>query len=106
MNKPKLTVRQEVIQQLLLYYNNENRNLEEHIRMLKAECAELGHIIVPRNENIEEELKKDEWACTGAYCIICRESLGWWCPKSPDHLCHYSKSDDDCDYCHMPAERK
>lgn len=64
------------------------------------------HVIVPRNPNIDEELKTDIWASTGAICAICAKSFGWWCPKSPDHLCHYSKSEDDCDYCHMPEERK
>lgn len=25
----------------------------------------------------------------GVYCPICRKEFGWWCPKSPDHVCHY-----------------
>lgn len=25
----------------------------------------------------------------GAYCKDCNTNYGWWCPDSPDHLCHY-----------------
>lgn len=64
------------------------------------------HVIVPRDKYVDEKLKTDIWASTGAICAICGKNFGWWCPKSPDHLCHYSKSEDDCDYCHMPDERK
>ena len=24
-----------------------------------------------------------------AKCVICGESLGWFCPNSQDHVCHY-----------------
>jgi hypothetical protein len=44
----------------------------------------------------------------GARCIVCDESARqWYCPKSPDHLCHYDKGDfDQCDYCGQPEERQ
>jgi len=41
-----------------------------------------------------------------AVCIICGKNFGWWCPKSPDHFCHYSESYDSCDFCGEPEERK
>lgn len=40
-----------------------------------------------------------------AVCVICRERLGWWCPKSSTHLCEY-KDDEWCVHCHQPSERK
>lgn len=42
----------------------------------------------------------------GAYCAVCQERGGWYCPDSPDHLCKYSKSYDWCDFCGEPEERK
>jgi hypothetical protein len=40
-------------------------------------------------------------------CAICGHDFGWWCPKSPDHYCHYDKGNEDsCDYCGQPEERK
>ena len=41
-----------------------------------------------------------------AVCAKCGKDFGWWCPKSPDHCCHYSKSYDSCDFCGEPEERK
>lgn len=25
----------------------------------------------------------------GAECTECGKDFGWWCPNSPDHVCHY-----------------
>jgi len=25
----------------------------------------------------------------GAVCDVCGKDFGWWCDKSPDHVCHY-----------------
>lgn len=79
---------------------------QRYLAGLIEHCGKVGHVIVPRDSSIMEKLKKDMWASTGALCAVCGKSFGWWCPKSPDHICHYSKSEDDCDYCHMPSERK
>jgi len=41
-----------------------------------------------------------------AQCAVCDERLGWWCPDSPDHICHYDNGDmDQCDWCGQPEER-
>ena len=81
--------------------------LQFELVYLRQGCKAQGHQIVPRDEDIEEKLKVDIWESTGAYCECCLEYFGWWCPKSPDHLCHYSKAlYDECDYCGMPNERK
>lgn len=67
-----------------------------------------------------------------AWCAICGNDLGHYCPESPDHACHYFtnndgkielsdgtivdvpneehdpdyETDDDCLFCHAPQERK
>lgn len=42
-----------------------------------------------------------------AKCACGRTADDWYCPKSPDHLCHYDKGDfDQCDFCGQPEERK
>ena len=64
-----------------------------------------GHAIGSRDPDIEEKLKINEFASTGAYCIVCGKDFGWWCPKSPDNHCHYYDGD-ECNYCGMPLERK
>ena len=42
----------------------------------------------------------------GAYCAVCGDRGGWYCPSSPTHLCVYSASFDCCDFCGEPEERK
>ena len=79
---------------------------------------------------------KSEWGSGGAECGICGVYvMGWYCAKSPDHLCYYNteedsngnryvelrdgnrvymekgysnedETDDDCLFCHHPDERK
>lgn len=65
-----------------------------------------------------------------AVCTICEEDFGWFCPDSPDSICHYYSTNkqvklkngqiyqlpddhdsryetsDDCLFCHAPQERK
>jgi hypothetical protein len=43
-----------------------------------------------------------------ALCACGDYSDDWYCPQSPDHVCHYdAKGDfDQCDYCGQPEERK
>jgi hypothetical protein len=45
----------------------------------------------------DPECKADRvWGHGGAECSVCEygsdfcEDLGWYCPDSPDHLCHYT----------------
>jgi hypothetical protein len=63
-------------------------------------------------------------------CSLCGRDLGWYCPRSPDHLCHYFSDEgrvelldgesvpvppghdpgrecyEWCLYCRQPEERK
>lgn len=41
-----------------------------------------------------------------AKCAVCDQEFGWWCPRSPNHVCKYSTDFDSCDYCGSPEERK
>lgn len=69
------------------------KNLQLLVELCEV-CAEHRHHIVPRDLDIYEQLVKDRWASTGAYCAVCGasrdEGIGWWCPHSPDHYCQYS----------------
>jgi len=86
---------------------NEIYRLSILLGQLANSCVKIGgHVIVPRDLEIMEKLKTDKWASTSAICLVCGTDFGWWCPESPDHICHYSRSEDECDYCHMPMERK
>jgi hypothetical protein len=46
---------------------------------------------------VEEKTNIDEYS--GAFCSICDAHLGWYCPKSPDHYCHYDGADECCVHC-------
>ena len=41
-----------------------------------------------------------------AECSVCGRDFDWWCPESPNHVCRYSESEDWCDFCGQPLERK
>lgn len=60
----------------------------------------------PRQEKIVWTHEGDDDDCCFASCAVCGADLGWWCPKSPDHFCHYEKEVYGCDYCGEPDERK
>jgi hypothetical protein len=43
----------------------------------------------------------------GAVCACGIYADDWYCPESPDHVCHYDDGDfDQCDFCGQPEERK
>jgi ribonuclease HI len=93
------------------------KKLKEHNRELynqkKDSCK---HVIVEKGDS--------------AYCALCSDHFGWYCPDSPDHSCHYFshagkvelsdgtlvdkpandydgyETDDMCLFCGDPQERK
>lgn len=69
---------------------------------LFALCKKNGHIIIPLDP---AELNHPD-PSTGAICAVCRQHFGWYCPKSPDQLCHYTRDSEWCIHCGMPSERK
>ena len=56
--------------------------LYAEIRKLKAECP---HDIPPQ--------EPDENGYGVAYCEGCGQHFGWYCPSSPDRICHYYSQD-------------
>lgn len=46
-----------------------------------------------------------EGDCGSAVCESCGEDLGWYCPKSENHVCEY-RGDECCMYCGEPEERQ
>ncbi len=47
---------------------------KQHYNRLVSECNHIANLTSP-DEDTE--------------CIICNTYLGWKCPNSPDHVCHY-----------------
>ena len=56
----------------------EIKTLEAQIRGLKAEFHQIM---------LACEHEFDEKVLT-AICLHCGNDFGWYCPKSPDHVCH------------------
>lgn len=86
----------------------------------------------PKHVVLGTDWEFDDWG--GVWCETCGKDLGWYCPDSPDHTCHYYsqrdetgcfvklidgtrhylpydhrwqfESDDCCLFCGEPEERK
>lgn len=86
----ELTERQRKLQELLIKVSARISTAQGMYARLKAMC---GHVYTETNYG-------------GAYCAVCGADGGWWCPDSKDHLCHYTKSYDSCDFCGASEERK
>ncbi len=62
--------------------------------MLRKKLTEIQQKIwkIERNckHNIEQVGANPKFNCEGfAECQDCNSHFGWWCPNSPDHICHY-----------------
>ena len=101
----ELSPEQQQLKELFGMFEEKQETMRKTILYHMVYHEKIGHVVVPHDSDIMEKLKTDEWASTGAYCVVCKRDMGWWCPKSPDHQCHYYK-DEFCDYCEMPLERK
>lgn len=74
---------------------------------LKLELCEKPSHVCHVAEIPGDYYAEEEWRSDGAWCESCGLDMGWYCPKSPDHICQYEKGDSDCcDFCEMPSERK
>jgi hypothetical protein len=95
----------------------------EDLNLLLAQCQH--EIKIPSARDLKHY-------SGSAICIICGEDFGWYCPKSPDHICYYRsesdgwtvilrngtkvtlnehsdpeyQTDDCCLFCGAPEERK
>ena len=75
--------------------------LEAQINFLKYTCQH--HVAAIPGDYYAE----DKWRCDTAHCEGCGLDMGWYCPTSSDHCCHYDNGNFDCcDFCGMPDERK
>ncbi len=97
------------------------KELREEVSRLKKECP----------HEVAAIKKPNKFGCYGAaICMGCGEDFGWYCPDSPDHVCHYYsrkgmvdlldnsqvhvpeshdskyETDDSCIFCGHPEERK
>jgi hypothetical protein len=63
------------------------RELHEEIRHLKSGCTHEVAVQKPR-------IIRGVPYYSHASCMGCSEDFGWYCPKSPDHVCHYFSDDD------------
>ena len=103
--------------------HNEIDSLETKLYELIDTCPHEIKDTMPR-------VRHPEWGTGSAKCVICGSDFGWYCSKSPDHICYYFtndrgkvqlkngtevdveehdkeyESDDDCLFCHLPDERK
>ena len=80
-------------------------NLERKIRIetCKKGIAEFNNELIDLVQNCPHEIIRSH---DSAICRICDTDFGWWCPKSPDHLCEYEKGSEWCIWCGEPTERK
>ena len=88
----------------------------EELRINKLIYDSAKKIVDSHNHYVVSDQADVSCGYAGARCIICNNDLGWYCPKSPDHLCNYYGihgdnnypylDEDDCIYCHEPEERK
>lgn len=96
----------------------DNQQIHDRIKELKADLKanpdprtlELNNLLTACKHEIAEK-EPQIWGGYKHYgyasCWVCGyDFYSWYCPDSPDHLCHYSKNYDSCDYCHQPEERK
>ena len=99
---------------------------KRRIEQLREKVREIQQLLGELKEDCSHKIEK---RYSSAYCSICGEDFGWWCPDSPDHVCHYysedgevslidgtkvkkpkdaseDESDDWCIFCGDPEERK
>ena len=111
----KLSVEQAALKRSITKARQSILALEKKICKLRKECR---HVFPP-------------YEPFGlAICLVCDESFGWSCSKSPDGVCHYDnrggfvnlidgtkvpvppgheeafENDDQCIWCGLPSERK
>ena len=94
--------------------SNENKTsknyIEDKLKLLEKRMDILEELIQTQSRKIVQKYCKHDFVIrgswSGSYCRICGKHGGWYCLKSPDHQCYYSKTRDQCDFCGQPEERK
>ena len=86
--------------------------LTGQLEAAKGHLRDLQTLINDRHECISGPRvpfdPEDKWFSSGGACIICNESIGWWCPESNNGRCEYDwkKTGETCIHCGHPEERK
>jgi hypothetical protein len=108
--EPQMTEAQHLLYLRRLELERQQVELWKQMRDAKGGCTHViikGQVLYsPAKERIVWTHEGYDDDCCSASCAICGQDFGWWCPKSPDHYCHYDKGDYGCDYCGEPDERK
>lgn len=65
------------------------RKYLKYKRLVEYHRTKLDELLVDHDCVVPE--KRDEFGF--AECELCGEQLGWYCPDSPDHICHYYSED-------------
>ena len=98
----------------------DRRSKLKELRRLKRQIKMQLELIEETCQHVVKEIpgdyyKKDKWRSDSTSCENCGLSIGWYCPKAPDHFCHYDDDDesetydpcrDTCLFCGNPDERK
>jgi len=75
----ELTEAQKVFADQLTALHKAMRKAKDAYQAKKDQCI---HVVSYTEDS-------GNWDCGSAWCELCGEDLGWYCPKSPDHACHY-----------------
>ena len=65
------------------------RAVEPAKEKLKRATRNCPHVIYRVGWMPTTKSDPEDSDCDSASCAVCGSDLGWWCPKSPDHTCHY-----------------
>lgn len=80
-------------------YNILVKRVESGVELIPAEikeCTRLQMLFMrARNSCKCNIIKKKEYG--GAECSICGRDIGWYCPDSPDKICHYFSEKNELD---------
>lgn len=91
--KPKLTAGQQAYhdQLLLLTVNCDAaaQRLEEERERLAVAKRHCPHLVYRVGWMPTTKSDPEDSECDCVSCAICGSEFGWWCPASPDHICHY-----------------
>lgn len=89
---PRSKVETEILKETIDRTRLIKLKIDQRLAELLHFCEKEGHIVL-------------KTPAGGAMCRICSSHLGWFCPVSPDHLCHYLKGSNYCSFCGQSDER-
>lgn len=84
-----LTPQQTTLRDSIRLAFDRRRDADVQYQELRQQCN--SHVFV----NVSDD----------AHCAVCGQNGGWYCPDSPDHVCHYDQNE-CCTFCGDPEERK